>query len=96
MDTDDARVESLQPIAREIRRRFPHAEAVYVFGRFASRSATSASDVDLAVLAPTPLDPQARFEAQRELAVVLGRDVDLIDLARASTVLRQDRNTPMP
>ncbi len=46
------------------------------------------SDVDLAVLLPEPLPAVARWELQQRLAAALGRDVDLVDLRAASTVMR--------
>jgi len=39
------------------------------------------------VLAPRRLDPVERFDLQERLAIALRRDVDLVDLRRASTVM---------
>lgn len=66
----------------------PDVRVAYVFGSHASGEATSASDVDVAVLMPHPLDPERRWHLQEALASRLHRDVDLVDLRRASTVLR--------
>jgi predicted nucleotidyltransferase len=71
-------------------RLLPDAAAVYVFGSFAEGRQRGDSDLDLAVLSEQPLDPLRRLTVQRELGAVLDRDVDLIDLHRASTVLRQE------
>lgn len=68
----------------------PDTEALYVFGSRARGDAGPQSDLDLAVLATAPLDPLRRFDAQRELSVALDVDVDLIDLRRASSVLRSE------
>jgi len=68
----------------------PDVEALYVFGSFARGTASADSDLDLAVLEPTPLAPLRRLEAQRELSVLLDRDVDLVDLGAASSVLRSE------
>ncbi|HYC55223.1 MAG TPA: nucleotidyltransferase domain-containing protein [Candidatus Binatia bacterium] len=62
--------------------------AVYRFGSTVSGQQHSDSDVDVAVLGRTPLDPLERFQLQEELALRLHRDVDLVDLRRASTVMR--------
>jgi predicted nucleotidyltransferase len=66
----------------------PNAVAVYVFGSAAREELRQESDVDLAVLARRPLDQIARWHLQEEIAAALGRDVDLVDLRAASTVMR--------
>lgn len=71
-----------------IRQAVPDVTAVYRFGSTVGGGEHRASDVDLAFLAPRPLDPVRRFEIQERLAVALRRDVDLVDLRAASTVMR--------
>jgi predicted nucleotidyltransferase len=66
----------------------PSLQAVYLFGSQASEEATETSDVDVAVLLPAPLAAEQRWRLASELADRLGRDVDLIDLRQASTVLQ--------
>ena len=44
--------------------------------------------MDLAVLARDPIPNLRRFELAQELAVQLHREVDLVDLRTASTVMR--------
>ena len=66
----------------------PDVVAVYLFGSYADGTSTADSDVDLAVLGPRPLPGEALIVAREALADRLRRDVDLIDLRRASTVLR--------
>jgi hypothetical protein len=46
--------------------------------------------IDLAVLADAPIDGVVLFDLGLELGVIANRDVDLIDLRRASTVLRKE------
>lgn len=60
----------------------------YLFGSRAGRTATPASDHDVAVLfaGPPAFDATERLAA--DLAAVLGTRVDVIDLARAGTELR--------
>ncbi|MGQ9778282.1 MAG: type VII toxin-antitoxin system MntA family adenylyltransferase antitoxin [Bacillota bacterium] len=48
------------------------------------------SDVDLAFLSPVSPDGYELFLYAQELAEKLGREVDLVDLARASTVFRAE------
>ena len=71
-----------------IRKELPAVQAIYLFGSQASGEARAESDVDLAVLLPEKIDPVARWELAGRLAVLLGRDVDLVDLRSASAVLR--------
>jgi predicted nucleotidyltransferase len=61
--------------------------AVYRFGSTANGTSSATSDIDVAVLAQTRLTPERRFEIQEALAEKLGCDVDLVDLAAASTVM---------
>ena len=71
-----------------LRQRLPGLQAAYAFGSAARGEAHPESDLDLAVLLPTPLAPMDRFDAQEAVASVVGRDVDLVDLRAASTVMQ--------
>ena len=67
----------------------PNLEGIYLFGSYASGAATAGSDVDLAFLSDHPsVDPLRRWKLQEQLAGFLNKDVDLIDLQTATTVLR--------
>lgn len=70
--------------------RLPGLQAVYLFGSAATDEQRADSDVDLAVLSPSPLASDLRFSLQQSLAALLRRDVDLVDLRMASTVLRTE------
>ena len=70
------------------RQRIPDLIALYRFGSQAKGSARPESDVDLAVLAHHPIPALRLFEFAQELAAQLHRDVDLLDLRTASTVMR--------
>ena len=61
--------------------------AVYRFGSSVAGSTHSGSDVDVAVLGPRTLGATERFDLQERVAASLGRDVDLVDLQSASTVM---------
>lgn len=63
-------------------------QAIYLFGSMARGDAGPDSDVDLGVLARNVVPPERLFDLAQELAAALGRDVDLVDLRGASTVLR--------
>jgi predicted nucleotidyltransferase len=66
----------------------PDVIAVYRFGSTARGQARPESDIDVAVLAGSPIQPERRFEIEQALANRLHRDVDLVDLQAASTVMR--------
>lgn len=66
----------------------PDAVAVYLFGSQARGDAAADSDIDLAVLARGKLAPLLRWRLQEDLAARAGRQVDLVDLREASTVMR--------
>lgn len=66
----------------------PEIQAVYVFGSTAQKQTTPDSDIDIAILCPERLEPIYRWNLAQRLARELHRDVDLVDLQQASTVMR--------
>lgn len=62
--------------------------ALYLFGSVAADAQRPDSDIDLAMLVEKPLTELQRWSLAQDLAVELGKNVDLIDLRSASTVLR--------
>jgi uncharacterized protein len=78
----------MERLVERIRAAAPDAIAIYLFGSAARGDGNAASDLDLALLTPRPLDPAARFALQEDLAALARRDVDLVDLRSASTVMR--------
>jgi|CXWL01.1.fsa_nt_gi predicted nucleotidyltransferase len=75
-------------LIEHIRQSVPDLIALYRFGSQAKGTARPDSDMDLAVLARDPIPSMRRFELAQELATQLHRDVDLVDLRTASTVMR--------
>ncbi len=75
-------------IVRTLRARLPDLLAIYLFGSVASGEAGPESDVDLAVLNDGRLDPVRVWEIAGDLASLVDRHVDLVDLRTASTVLQ--------
>ncbi|HEY8961476.1 MAG TPA: nucleotidyltransferase domain-containing protein [Luteolibacter sp.] len=67
-----------------------HPVAIYLFGSMATGSARANSDVDLAFIPAEPVDALACFHRAQELAELFGREVDLVDLTKASTVLAKE------
>ncbi len=63
-------------------------QAVYLFGSVGRGQERPESDIDIAVLAAAPIDPRALEQLRATLEVRLRRDVHLVDLRAASTVLR--------
>ncbi|MFM8804537.1 MAG: type VII toxin-antitoxin system MntA family adenylyltransferase antitoxin, partial [Planctomycetia bacterium] len=61
---------------------------VYLFGSAVRNELGPSSDIDIAFLPDRPCDPVAVYDAAQRLAGDLGRDVDLVDLSRASAVFR--------
>jgi predicted nucleotidyltransferase len=74
-------------IVDELRRALGQVVAIYRFGSSADGTTHRESDIDVAVLASRHLPAEERFELQEHLAARLGHDVDLVDLATASTVM---------
>jgi len=81
MKNDDLVIETL-------RGALPDVVAIYRFGSTATGQAVRDSDVDIAVLPAAPLESSFRWDLQERLALALHRPVDLVDLLRASTVMR--------
>jgi predicted nucleotidyltransferase len=63
---------------------------IYVFGSYGTESQHAGSDLDIAFLPKTPIDAFHVFQIANSLSSDLGIDVDLIDLSKASTVLRKE------
>jgi uncharacterized protein len=71
-----------------LQRYYPELQGVYIFGSTASGEAHEGSDLDLAILLPRIADSNRLWECRQELEATSMQDVDLIDLQKASTVLR--------
>jgi len=80
-------IETLDSVLAALREALPHVQAVYLFGSAATGRMRADSDMDFAVLCPRAKDPVAIWELAQRLASIAGRDVDLIDLRSASTVM---------
>ncbi|REG80998.1 type VII toxin-antitoxin system MntA family adenylyltransferase antitoxin [Marinomonas pollencensis] len=75
-------------LTQAIKQLMPTVRLVYLFGSQADGNAAPSSDIDIAVLLKKKLDPVARFDLEQTLAIKLDKDVDLVDLLTASTVLQ--------
>lgn len=76
------------------RARHPDVQAVYRFGSAGTDYERPDSDVDIGLLLPPVtakrLSPSELMETQTELAVCLGKSVDLLNLRRVSTVMQKE------
>lgn len=68
--------------------RLPGLLGIWLFGSQASDHAGPGSDIDLAVLVAGKADVLQLWDIGQELALSLDRDVDLLDLRAASTVMQ--------
>lgn len=75
-------------IVRLANRSLPGLVSIYRFGSWGTPHARADSDVDLAVLLQSTMDSAHLWEVAQDIARVIGKDVDLIDLLQASTVMR--------
>ena len=78
-----------QAAIRQVLARHPSIVVAILFGSLSTGQSSVDSDLDLAVASTTPLDSQIRIQLIEELAVGLGRPVDLIDLAQTHGPLLQ-------
>ena len=75
-------------IVSTLRAVWPEALAIYAFGSRIQGTARPDSDLDLAILVPTYTDTLQRWDVAQQLAMVLGCEVDLLDMRAASTVMQ--------
>jgi predicted nucleotidyltransferase len=74
-------------LVHEVLERHPRLRLAVVFGSVASGKARPDSDLDLAVAADTALVAAEKTALISDLALRLGRSIDLIDLARVGEPL---------
>ncbi|GKW23593.1 nucleotidyltransferase domain-containing protein [Pectobacterium polonicum] len=77
-------------IVSTLKKQIPDIRMVYLFGSQATGNARADSDIDIAIMATRTLAPVERWELSNQLAKAMGRDVDLVDLLQASTVLKME------
>ena len=72
---------------------YPHLQAIYIYGSYASGQETPQSDIDIALLFPvTKEKPEllACSQLSVELEINLKKNIDLVDLRRVSTLLQKE------
>jgi predicted nucleotidyltransferase len=75
-------------VQAHIQQSLPGLIAIYLFGSQATGEAIATSDVDLAILVQGKIEPLRLWELAGELADLVHRPVDLVDLRAASTVMQ--------
>jgi predicted nucleotidyltransferase len=75
-------------VQAHIQQSLPGLIAIYLFGSQATGEAIATSDVDLAILVQGKIEPLRLWELAGELADIVHRPVDLVDLRAASTVMQ--------
>lgn len=85
--TAQDREELLNRLVAEILAAIPGVLAIYRFGTWGTSDERGQSDIDLAILAGEPLAATTRWQLAQHLADLAKRDVDLVDLRKASTVM---------
>lgn len=88
MDFDTEHTHILEIAQKKLVQTFPDLVAIYVFGSFGTKYERPDSDIDLAILPEHAVDVVTLWNLAQEIAVESKRDVDLIDLKKASTVFR--------
>lgn len=79
MNTQPA-TDSIQAIQRLLKEAQPTVLQAWLFGSVAKGTATSASDLDIAIETSSPLDALFKMSLIQRLTEASGRPVDLIDL----------------
>ncbi|MHB8425297.1 MAG: type VII toxin-antitoxin system MntA family adenylyltransferase antitoxin [Gammaproteobacteria bacterium] len=75
-------------LAQAIRQQVADVQAIYAFSSYANGMQRPDSDIDLAVLASTPLDAERVFMLSGTLTDIAQRNVDVVNLHSAAIVLR--------
>ena len=80
---------TVQAALGQVLARHPSIVVAILFGSLAAGRGRFDSDLDLAIAAASPVSPETRLQLIEELAVALGRPVDLIDLVQTHGPLLQ-------
>ena len=75
-------------VASTLLKSLPALDAIILFGSTATGHARADSDVDIAVFGAAPYGASQLFDARMASETVLRKQVDLVDLRKAPTVLQ--------
>jgi len=73
-----------------LQKKIQDLSGIYLFGSFVNEQATPESDMDIAFLTRQKISPIKKWEIQEELASLIGKDIDLIDIKNSSVILRTE------
>jgi predicted nucleotidyltransferase len=85
VEIDALKDSEIASVVTEISSHVPEVDAIYIYGSMSKGEGRSDSDVDIAILTDKPLRVQDVILIKAKLERMLKRDVDLLDLRRAST-----------
>jgi hypothetical protein len=74
-------------LAQTLAQQLPGIVVIHSFGSFDTPSERADGDIDLGPQADHPLDPTTMFHLAWELTTLAGRNVDLANVIRRSTVM---------
>lgn len=83
-----SRTRTIELIIKTLLEAIPGCQAIYRFGSWGTEAERPNSDIDIAVLPLHALESVRSWELAQKLASLTGSGVDLVDLLRASTVLK--------
>lgn len=81
---------TIAQIVEIIKNHQPKVQIMYLFGSHAKAQQQESSDIDLAIKTEESISNTEIYDLRQELAAHLNQDVDLIDLEKASTLLRNE------
>ncbi|SFE96858.1 Predicted nucleotidyltransferase [Nitrosomonas sp. Nm166] len=91
---DKDSIASCERLIQQILETYPDTQAIYLFGSWGTEYERPESDVDIAVLLPAPQAKKAGSlvlsDLHLALQAALDREVDLINLRQAPTVLQKE------
>ncbi|WP_256207884.1 nucleotidyltransferase domain-containing protein [Nitrosomonas sp. Nm166] len=94
MSKDKDSIASCERLIQQILETYPDTQAIYLFGSWGTEYERPESDVDIAVLLPAPQAKKAGSlvlsDLHLALQAALDREVDLINLRQAPTVLQKE------
>lgn len=94
MSKDNDSIATCEKLIQLVLEAWPDTQAIYLFGSWNTEYERPESDVDIAVLLPAAQAKKAGFLGLSDLHLALqtavGREVDLINLRQAPTVLQKE------
>ena len=91
MVAEDKLKEFIDRLSSIIERQYNHLIAyVHLFGSVIEDRSTIESDIDVAVRFFNNVSQETRYQVFKELLSIIDENIDLVDLSRASTVLRME------